>query len=176
MTMEHSSLEEVLESLRGLVDQIAHQLTKRKATLMVAESATGGLIQHLLTQISGSSAFYYGGVVAYASELKHRFLQVPESTLRQYGSVSPETVAAMANGIRLWLNTDYGLASSGIAGPTGETATKPVGLVIVSVSHHSFETVTREHKFKGTRSDNKYYFSHAALHLLLDCILQEKSV
>jgi nicotinamide-nucleotide amidase len=172
----YSSIEEVKESLQGMVDQIAHQLTKKKATLMVAESATGGLIQHLLTQLPGSSAFYYGGVVAYATELKHRFLQVPESTIRQYGSVSPETVAAMANGIRLWVNADYGLASSGIAGPTGETAKKPVGLVIVSVSHHSFETVTQQHQFKGNRSDNKYRFSLAALQLLLECILQEDPV
>jgi PncC family amidohydrolase len=169
----HSPNSKVLDSLRKLVTQIANQLTKKKATLMVAESATGGLIQHLLTQVSGSSAFYQGGVVAYSTELKHRLLQVPESTIRQYGSVSQETVAAMANGIRLWLNTDYGLASSGIAGPNGGTDRKPVGLVIVSVSHHSFETITQQHQFTGTRSENKFHFCQAALQLLLDCILQE---
>jgi PncC family amidohydrolase len=162
------------EVFQGIVSQIAHRLVKQKATLMVAESATGGLIQHLITETPGSSDFYEGGVVAYANELKHRLLQVPEPTTKRFGSVSAETVAAMANGVRLWMNSDYGLATSGIAGPTKGKSSKPIGLVYVAVSHRSFETITEEYQFTGTRRDNKLNFSRAALTLLLDCIIQEE--
>ncbi len=164
----------ILESLQGIVSQIAHRLVKQKATLMVAESATGGLIQHLLTEIPGSSDFYLGGIVAYSNELKHRLLQVPQTTMKQYGAISAETVAAMANGVRLWMNADYGLASSGIAGPTGNTQTKPVGLVHVAVSHQAFETISQQFTFTGTRRDNKLNFSRVALQLLLESIKQEE--
>jgi PncC family amidohydrolase len=163
-------MEEILE----VISQIAHRFVKQKATLMVAESATGGLVQYFLTQLPGSSEFYKGGIVAYSNELKHRFLQVPESTITKFGAVSSETVAAMANGIRLWMKTDYGLATSGIAGPTGDTPEKPVGLVFVAVSHHSFETIIQQHTFTGTRRDNRLSFSHAALQLLLDSLIQEE--
>ncbi|MFX1509484.1 MAG: CinA family protein [Promethearchaeota archaeon] len=161
------------EVFQGIVSQIAYLLVKQKATLMVAESATGGLIQHLLTETPGSSDFYDGGVVAYANELKHRLLQVPESTTKRFGSVSAETVSAMANGVRLWMNSDYGLATSGIAGPTKGKSTKPIGLVYVAVSHRAFETITQEYQFTGTRRDNKLNFSRAALILLLNYIKQE---
>lgn len=163
-----------LETVQGIVSQIAHRLVKQNATLMVAESATGGLIQHLLTEIPGSSDFYLGGVVAYSNELKTRLLQVPENTMKQYGAISAESVSAMANGVRLWMNADYGLASSGIAGPTGNTPSKPVGLVYVAVSHMSFETINQQFTFTGTRRDNKLNFSRAALQLLLDSIKQEE--
>ena len=167
---EQNRMEDILE----VVSQIAHRMVKQKATLMVAESATGGLVQYFLTQLSGSSEFYKGGIVAYSNELKHRFLQVPESTIRKFGAVSAETVAAMANGVRLWMKTNYGLATSGIAGPTGGTSDKPVGLVFVAVSHQSFETITRQHTFTGTRRDNRLNFSYVALQLLLDSLLQEE--
>jgi PncC family amidohydrolase len=163
-------MEEILE----VVSQITHRIVKQNATLMVAESATGGLVQYFLTQLSGSSEFYKGGIVAYSNELKQRLLQVPESTITQFGAVSGETVAAMANGIRLWMKTDYGLATSGIAGPTGGTPEKPVGLVFIAVSHRTFETIIQQHTFTGTRRDNRLNFSHTALQLLLDSLLQEE--
>ncbi len=162
------------EVIMGLVSQIAQRISTQKATLMVAESATGGLIQHLLTQIPGSSEFYLGGIVAYSNELKHRLLQVPKATINKYGAVSSETVAAMANGVRLWTKSDYGLAASGIAGPTGGTSIKPVGLVFVAVSHHSFETITQQHNFRGDRQSNKLNFSRVALQLLLESIRHEE--
>jgi len=174
MSEKQSLQPTMMDSLNVIVTKISNQLIKQRATLMVAESATGGLIQHLLTQHPGSSKFYLGGIIAYANELKQRLLQVPTTTINKYGAVSHETVAAMANGIRLWMNTDYGLATSGIAGPTGGTKTKPLGLVVVGVSHHSYETITQQFQFEGTRSENKLHFSKAALNLLLDNILQEK--
>jgi nicotinamide-nucleotide amidase len=173
MPDNESSKFDVFKTVQEMVVQIADLIIKQKATLMVAESATGGLIQHLLTQIPGSSKFYLGGVITYANELKHRLLQVPESTINHYGAISKETVAAMANGVRLLMNADYGLATSGIAGPTGGTKSKPVGFVVVGVSHQSFETITQHHQFKGTRSQNKLNFSRVALQLLLDNLNQE---
>ena len=160
--------------MEEIVSQIVHRIVKQKATLMVAESATGGLVQYFLTQLSGSSEFYKGGIVAYSNELKQRLLQVPESTITKFGAVSAETVAAMANGVRLWMKTDYGLATSGIAGPTGGTPEKPVGLVFIAVSHRAFETIIQQHTFTGTRGDNRLSFSHAALQLLLDSLIQEE--
>ena len=174
--MPNTQLSELnrMEKILEVVSQIAHRMTKQKATLMVAESATGGLVQYFLTQLSGSSEFYKGGFVTYSNELKTQLLQVPESTLRKFGAVSTETVAAMANGVRLWMKTDYGLATSGIAGPTGGTSEKPVGLVYIAVSHHSFETIIQQHTFTGTRRDNRVNFSHVALQLLLESLLQEE--
>ena len=174
--MPNTQLSELnrMEKILEVVSQIAHRMTKQKATLMVAESATGGLVQYFLTQLSGSSEFYKGGIVTYSNELKTQLLQVPESTIRKFGAVSAETVAAMANGVRLWMKTDYGLATSGIAGPTGGTSEKPVGLVFIAVSHYSFETIIQQHTFTGTRRDNRVNFSHVALQLLLESLLHEE--
>lgn len=137
---------------------------------MIAESATGGFIQDVITSVSGSSAFFLGGVVAYADELKQHLLQVPARTLRREGAVSEATASAMALGVRLLLNADYGLATTGIAGPTGGTPEKPIGLVYIAVAHRSFETITRQHNFSGTRRENKINFSRAALQLLVHTI------
>ena len=137
---------------------------------MVAESATGGYIQDVITSVPGSSAFFLGGVVAYADELKQQLLQVPARTLKREGAVSEATAAAMALGVRLLLNADYGLATTGIAGPTGGTHEKPVGLVYIAVAHRGFETITHRYTFSGTRRGNKKNFSKAALQLLIETI------
>lgn len=159
-----------LPDLGHLVNAIATKLTRHKATLMVAESATGGFIQHTITELAGSSTFYLGGVVAYADALKERLLQVPARVLQRDGAVSEATASAMALGVRLLLNADYGLATTGIAGPTGGSPNKPVGSVYVAVAHREFETITRHYTFTGNRTENKYRFTHAALQLLLDTI------
>ncbi len=163
----------LVQSVLHISDSIARKLIRQKATIMVAESATGGLIQHFLTEIPGSSKFFLGGIVAYSNELKNRFLQVPQSTLKSYGAVSAETVAAMASGIRLWMNSHYGLATSGIAGPTGGTKKKPIGLFYVAVSHFSFETIIQKYEFQGTRSENKLQFCKAGLQCLQEVLSQE---
>jgi PncC family amidohydrolase len=153
-----------------LATTIAKKLTQKKATLMVAESATGGLIQDTITSVPGSSAFYLGGVVAYADELKQRLLQVPARVLQQDGAVSEPTAAAMALGVRLLLDADFGLATTGIAGPTGGSPEKPVGLVYVAIAHRGFETITRKFTFTGSRTENKRHFGETALQLLVDTL------
>jgi PncC family amidohydrolase len=159
-----------LPNLGHLVNAIATKLRKQKASLMVAESATGGFIQNTITELTGSSTFFLGGVVAYADALKERLLQVPARTLERDGAVSETTASAMALGVRLLLNADYGLATTGIAGPTGGSPDKPVGMVYVAVAHREFETITRHYTFTGSRTENKHRFTQAALQLLLDTI------
>ena len=109
-------------------------LKKRGATIATAESCTGGKLAALLSKHSGSSAFYKGSVIAYSNEVKEHVLRVPKEDLDRYGAVSEQVVTSMASGVRELLQTDYAIATSGIAGPTGGTPDKPVGTVWVAVA------------------------------------------
>ena len=111
---------------------LGNLLKQRQQTISTAESCTGGRLAAMLNAQSGSSAFYMGSVVAYANEIKEQVLGVQHDTLLSYGAVSEQTVLEMANGVRKLLNTDYAIATSGIAGPTGGTAEKPVGTVWIA--------------------------------------------
>lgn len=173
MNRNQLQIDTITDSIYKITQDISKMMIQQRATLMVAESATGGLIQHFLTEIPGSSKFFLGGIVAYSNELKERLLQVPGPIINRYGAVSEVTVAAMANGVRLCLNADYGLAMSGIAGPSGGRPEKPVGLVFAAISHHDFETITQKRVFQGTRTENKIQFSKMAL-LLLQKTLEQK--
>ncbi len=112
-------------------------------TVAVAESCTGGLIGSLITDVAGSSEYFLGGVVAYSNDVKKALLGVGEQTLASKGAVSPETALEMAQGIRKLLNSDIGLATTGIAGPTGAVPGKPVGTVYVGLATASFSAVKR---------------------------------
>ena len=111
---------------------LGNLLKQRQQTISTAESCTGGRLAAMLNAQSGSSAFYMGSVVAYANEIKEQVLGVQHDTLLSYGAVSEQTVLEMANGVRKLLNTDYAIATSGIAGPTGGTAEKPVGTIWIA--------------------------------------------
>ena len=111
---------------------LGNLLKQRQQTIATAESCTGGRLAALLNAQSGSSAFYMGSVVAYANEVKEHVLGVQHDTLLKYGAVSEQTVCEMADGVRALLHTDYAIATSGIAGPTGGTADKPVGTVWIA--------------------------------------------
>lgn len=113
---------------------IGNLLTEQKKTISLAESCTGGTIAKLLTNISGSSAYFKGGIVSYANEIKMNVLKVLESDIKNHGAVSEPVVEQMANNIRLMMGTDYAISTSGIAGPTGGTEEKPVGTVWMAVS------------------------------------------
>jgi nicotinamide-nucleotide amidase len=119
------------EDLQAAVGRL---LTNRGFTVCTAESCTGGLISKRLTDLPGSSKYFLGGVVAYSNEAKIDFLGVPERCFREVGAVSREVAAAMAEGIRERMGADYGLSATGIAGPTGGTKEKPVGLVYIGLS------------------------------------------
>jgi len=150
----------------SLVKAVADLLLERKKTLAVAESCTGGLVANLLTNIPGSSGFFNRGVIAYSNDAKKELLQVPGQTLEEYGAVSAETAHAMAEGVRKISATDFGIAVTGIAGPGGGTAAKPVGLVYVACSD-ALETITERHLFANDRQGNKQRSAQAILNLLM---------
>jgi PncC family amidohydrolase len=140
-------------------------LSRQKKTLAVAESCTGGLITHRLTNVPGSSVYLIGGVIAYAYEAKVAALGVTWETLNQFGAVSEETVRAMARGVRTKFGCTIGLAVTGIAGPGGGMPGKPVGLTFIALADEAGEKVER-HVWTGDRIQNKEQSAQAALSLL----------
>jgi PncC family amidohydrolase len=145
--------------------QIGKLLTTKKLTLALAESCTGGLVGHRVTEVAGSSTYFLGGIVAYAYDIKERVLGVKHNTLYDHGAVSAETALEMARGARRALGTDIGLGITGIAGPTGGTPDKPVGLVYIALSARDGEQC-EWHMWEGDRSENKALSAEAALDLL----------
>lgn len=145
---------------------VAKALLKKQATLTVAESCTGGLIAHRITEVPGSSDYFLGGIVAYSNEAKMRFLGVNSSTLDSFGAVSEETAREMAIGVRKAFNADFAVAVTGIAGPGSDLTEKPVGLTWIALSSESGELVEK-HVWDGDRSVNKVKSAEAALQLLL---------
>ena len=144
---------------------VGRLLEQRGMTLAVAESCTGGLVGHRITDVPGSSAYYEGSIVAYSYDVKERILLVRHDTLYRYGAVSEQTAQEMASGVRRVLRTDVGLAVTGVAGPGGGTPDKPVGLVYVALSTPDGEWVER-YTWDGDRRENKAHSAEAALGLL----------
>jgi nicotinamide-nucleotide amidase len=151
--------EETLEAITGGL------LRAARLTLAVAESCTGGLIGHRITNVPGSSGYFLAGVTTYSNESKVKLLGVRGETLAAHGAVSPETAGEMAEGVRRATGADVGLSSTGIAGPTGGTPSKPVGLVYLGRSDGS-QTVTEELRLRGDRLMIKERAAQAALFLL----------
>ena len=162
--------------MRNKALEIGALLNKKGLRLTIAESCTGGLLSHLITDIPGSSAYFLGAVVVYSNHAKKQLLGVRSETLELYGAVSHETVAEMAlNACSLFAHhppdhKTVGLAVSGIAGPGGGTADKPVGLVWIGISLAG-KTYTRQYFHQGTRSENKESFAEKALALLLNHLM-----
>ena len=141
---------------------IGKLLNQKGATVATAESCTGGLIGNMITEVSGSSAYYKGGIVAYSNELKERLLGVRHETLEQYGAVSEETAIEMARGCLAVTGADYAIATTGISGPTGATEEKPLGLVYVAVASHG-EVVCNRYVFTTTRQQHQQRTANQAL-------------
>jgi PncC family amidohydrolase len=151
----------------SLEDRIGQLLTQRKLTLAVAESCTGGLIGHRLTNVAGSSAYFLGGIVAYSYEAKERLLGVPHAILYDHGAVSEAVAREMARGARRSLGADLGVAVTGIAGPGGGLPGKPVGLTWVALSARDYDRAER-FLWPGDREGNKAQSAEAALQMVLD--------
>ncbi len=128
------------DSLEGVV---VRALTARKQTLATAESCTGGLIAHRITNVPGASVVFWGGVVSYANAAKQSFLEVPAALIEKHGAVSRPVAQTMAEGARRRGGTDYALAVTGIAGPSGGSKTKPVGTVFIALASAAGTTVKR---------------------------------
>ncbi|MCC7202645.1 MAG: CinA family protein [Nitrospirae bacterium] len=144
---------------------IGRLLRKKGWRLAIAESCTGGLIGHRITNVPGSSDYFDAGVISYSNDAKRALLSVPDETIRTYGAVSRQTAVAMAEGIRKLRGVEAGVGVTGIAGPSGGTETKPVGLVYIALSS-SVHTECREFRFDGDRDIIKLQASEAALEML----------
>lgn len=153
--------------------EIGKLLGQRKLKLGLAESCTGGLVGHRVTNVPGSSEYFTGGVVAYAYEAKVTMLGVSWDTLNTYGAVSRETVLEMARGVRDLLAVDISVSISGIAGPGGGTAEKPVGTTWIGLVAPEGEWA-RKFVFNGDREQNKTSSADKALRMLLDYLLAGK--
>ncbi len=151
---------------------IVHAFAEKGKTLATAESCTGGNIARLITEIPGSSKMFQGAVVAYANEVKMHVLGVQEETLIAHGAVSEETVIQMAKGVQQKLNVDYAIATSGIAGPNGGSAEKPVGTVWVAIAGPN-EVKTKLFHFHHDRLINIERTTAQALLLLWNLFQQE---
>lgn len=149
--------------------QVGQALAAHGLTLATAESCTGGLIGHLLTNIPGSSSYYLGGVISYANEVKQQVLGVPVEILVLYGAVSEQTALEMARGVRVLLQADLGVAVTGIAGPGGGTPEKPVGTTWVAVST-PWGDQAQKYTWTGDRLENKAASAVAALELVLSAL------
>jgi nicotinamide-nucleotide amidase len=122
------------EGATDVPEAVASRLARSGATLATAESCTGGLIAHMITTIAGVSPYYLGGVVSYSNEAKTALLDVPRDLIETHGAVSPEVAQAMARGARARFGSDVAVSATGVAGPTGGTADKPVGLVYLGLA------------------------------------------
>lgn len=150
------------ETLEYAVAMLLHKSNK---TVAVAESCTGGLVSDKLTNIPGISEFFLGGVVAYSNKAKVDILDVPEEFILNHGAVSPQVAKAMAEGIQKRVSSNIGVGITGIAGPTGETKGKPVGLVYIAVVGNGFAEV-KECRFRGSRIDIKNFSANTALNMI----------
>jgi len=148
--------------MAGLEKEIGDLLRRKRLTLGLVESATGGLISHLVTNVAGSSDYYKGSVTAYANETKINIIGVKADTLKKYGSVSPQVAEEMALGGRKVLAVDICLADTGIAGPGGATPGKAVGLFYIGLAHEG-GAFSRKYEFHGDREQNKRLAAEVAL-------------
>jgi nicotinamide-nucleotide amidase len=161
------ALEDWLYSSDGetLEQIVLYYLGLRQATLAVAESCTGGMVSERITSVPGSSRSFLGGVVVYSNELKTVFANVPPELIAQYGAVSSEVAKALANGIRLRAGATFGVGVTGIAGPTGGTELKPIGLVHIAVSDAQ-KTESVERIFRGDRTRIRQWATQQTLDLV----------
>jgi nicotinamide-nucleotide amidase len=157
----------------GIEQDVGNLLRQKGLTLGVVESATGGLISHLITSVPGSSDYYKGSVTAYSNEVKVEVVGVKEETINEYGAVSHQVAEAMAQGGRKILAADICLADTGIAGPGGATPGKPVGLFYIGLSHQA-GTYSQKHNFERDREQNKLDAAQAALGWLKEYLVSLK--
>jgi len=148
--------------MSSLAGDVVDLLRRGNLTLGVVESATGGLVSHLITNVPGCSDVYLGSVTSYSNDAKVRIVGVSEESISRHGAVSPQVAEEMANGGRRLLGADVCVADTGIAGPGGATTDKPVGLFYIGLAHRG-GTSHRRHVFSGDREENKQAAAETAL-------------
>lgn len=155
-----------------LAEEDVKKLKERNKTLALAESCTGGWVSKIITDVSGASAVYEGGVCSYSNDVKMKILGVKKETLSAYGAVSEQTAREMSEGVRKALGTNIGIGITGIAGPLSDNTQKPVGLIYISVSDEN-KTICRELRNTFTddvRTQNRLSAAETALRLLGDIL------
>lgn len=157
------------EQTTALAAKLVAKLAANQQTLTTAESCTGGLVAAAITSVSGSSAVFHQGIVSYANEVKHALLGVSLASLEQHGAVSEQVAKEMAEGARALAKADFAVAITGIAGPSGGTAEKPVGLVFIAVASAA-ETLVEKYVFSGDREAVRLQSCRAALAAVLQLI------
>jgi len=155
-----------------LEEELGEKLRDRKLTIAVAESCTGGLLGSKITDVAGSSEYFLGGVIAYQNEVKESLLHVPQDVIASHGAVSAQTVEAMASGCRELFKCDIAVSITGIAGPGGGNAEKPVGLVYVGLVTAS-DVISRRFQWEGSRVQNKESSIRAAMEMILATLQTE---
>lgn len=152
---------------QSLESRVGKLLLEKKLTISCAESCTGGLVMHRLTNIAGSSTYFLGGTVAYSNQIKHSVLGIQENTLNVFGAVSEQVAAAMARGARAVFGTDIAIGVTGIAGPGGGTPEKPVGLTYIAINTPKMSMVQR-FEWEEDRIANKQASAEATLQMVLE--------
>jgi len=151
---------------------IGDRLRERGWTLSIAESCTGGLICDRITDVSGSSDYFEGGMVTYSNESKAKYLGIPLDYIKRYGAVSPQVARKMAQGVRKVFNTTFGLSATGVAGPTGGTKRSPIGRVFIGFANGRRTWVRRE-DLKGRRRHIKKEAAERSLEFLYKILIEK---
>jgi nicotinamide-nucleotide amidase len=154
---------------------IGDYLRNKGWTLSIAESCTGGLISDRITDVSGSSDYFMGGMVNYSNESKAKHLGVPSNDMKKYGAVSSQVAKRMAQGVRKAFHTTFGLSTTGVAGPTGGTKEKPVGLVFIGLAKGK-KTWLKKLNLKGSRRDIKEKATEKSLEFFYEILIHSRQV
>jgi len=154
---------------------IGDLLRKRGWTLSIAESCTGGLVCDRITDVSGSSDYFDGGMITYSNESKSKHLGIPLDDIKRYGAVSPQVAKRMAQGVRKAFGTNFGLSTTGVAGPTGGTKRDPIGRVFIGLTHGGRSWIWKE-DLKGSRREIKEKASEKALIFFYEILIHEDLV
>ena len=156
-------------------EELVNKLTNNRYTITVAESCTGGLLAGTIVNVSGSSEVFHCGFVTYANEAKEKYAHVRPDTLEKFGAVSEETAAEMAEGCAEEARADVGLSTTGIAGPGGGTADKPVGLVYIGVATPDGVEAYKMNLSRGYQAQRGFIREHAALHAFYKALMYLKT-
>lgn len=156
-----------------LEEVVGRLLTEKSMTLATAESCTGGLLASRITDVPGSSTYFLEGIVSYSNEAKEKILGVPKSLLESHGAVSAPVVEAMASGVRKLSGSDIGIGISGIAGPGGGIAEKPVGTVYIGLDAQDSGTTSRKYLFGGSREQIKNVSTEKALDMIMKLLIMK---
>lgn len=152
------------------VSNLIERLAKDNYTVATAESCTGGMIASSIVDIAGASDCFNEGYVTYSNEAKMKNLQVKDATLMAHGAVSPQTAKEMAIGVKKKAKADFGISSTGIAGPGGGSPQKPVGLVYIACAYPGDKCIVKELRLKGSRTEVRSKATNEAFKLLEECI------